>query len=87
MQAAGVKQIIVKDGPNPVSFEGEDGKLAEFAPTLNPAPVDTTAAGDSFNAGFLSAYLQGTDFKTAIAAGCGVSAHVVSHRGALVKLP
>ena len=83
---AGVKQVIVKDGPNAVLFKDEAGALAEFTPTLNPSPVDTTAAGDSFNAGFLSAYLSGKDLRTAIQKGCEVSFAVVSQRGALVTL-
>lgn len=83
---AGVKQVIVKDGPDPVLFIDESGNEAEYAPTLNPSPVDTTAAGDSFNAGFLSAYLQGKDLKTAVSVGCDLSYQVVSQRGALVQL-
>ena len=83
---AGVKQVIVKDGPNPVLFIDEAGKEAEYAPTLNSSPVDTTAAGDSFNAGFLSAYLAGEKMEAAIKAGCDLSYQVVSQRGALVTL-
>ena len=85
-EAAGVKQVIVKDGPNPVLFKDADGVEGEFAPTLNPSPIDTTAAGDSFNAGFLSVYLQSGDIRTAVAVGCDLSFQVVSHRGALVSL-
>ena len=83
---AGVKQVIVKDGPNPVLFIDEAGNEAEYAPTLNPSPVDTTAAGDSFNAGFLAAYLAGENMEAAIKAGCDLSYQVVSNRGALVEL-
>ena len=83
---AGVKQVIVKDGPNPVLFIDEAGNEAEYAPTLNPSPVDTTAAGDSFNAGFLATYLSGENMEAAIKAGCDLSYQVVSQRGALVSL-
>jgi 2-dehydro-3-deoxygluconokinase len=83
---AGVKQVIVKDGPNPVLFIDEAGNESEFAPTLNASPVDTTAAGDSFNAGFLAAYLGGESMEAAIKAGCDLSYKVVSQRGALVSL-
>jgi len=83
---AGVKQVVVKDGPNPVLFVDEAGNEAEYAPTLNPSPVDTTAAGDAFNAGFLAAYLRGEGMEKAVKAGCDLSSQVVSQRGALVSL-
>ncbi|MEO1549769.1 MAG: sugar kinase [Pseudomonadota bacterium] len=50
-----------------------------------PAPVvrDSTAAGDSFNGGFLAAHLQGADLATALAAGHACAAWVVQHPGAI----
>jgi 2-dehydro-3-deoxygluconokinase len=44
--------------------------------------VDTTAAGDSFNAGFLAALLTGQGTKTALAAGHALARDVVGFRGA-----
>ncbi|MFD2813957.1 PfkB family carbohydrate kinase [Paracoccus aerius] len=48
-------------------------------------PVDSTAAGDSFNAGYLAASLSGADCAAAIAAGHDLSRKVIRHRGALVQ--
>ena len=51
-----------------------------------PAPqvVDTTAAGDSFNGGYIAAHLSGADQATALMAGHSCACHVVQHRGAIV---
>ncbi|MGB1311959.1 MAG: sugar kinase [Leucothrix sp.] len=84
-QGTSDKQVIVKDGPNAVLFQGENGELEEYMPMLNPSPIDTTAAGDSFNAGFLAAYFKGLSPKEAVAAGCDLAHQVVSECGALVS--
>ncbi|SFV05711.1 sugar kinase [Pseudoduganella namucuonensis] len=48
--------------------------------------VDTTAAGDSFNAGYLAARLSGQPPPEAAAYGCGLAGIVVAHRGAIIPL-
>lgn len=51
--------IAVKCGSRGALVQA-DGKLSRIPPVL-VQPVDTIGAGDSFNAGFLSSYLQGAD--------------------------
>ncbi len=51
--------IAVKCGSRGALVQA-DGKLSRIPPVL-VQPVDTIGAGDSFNAGFLSLYLQGAD--------------------------
>ncbi|MBX2836938.1 MAG: sugar kinase [Gammaproteobacteria bacterium] len=46
--------------------------------------VDTTAAGDSFNAGYLSSILNGKDEQDALQAGHACACRVISHRGAII---
>ena len=46
--------------------------------------VDTTAAGDSFNGGYLAALLTGASQAEALMAGHRLAAKVVQHRGAII---
>lgn len=81
--ALGARQVVVKNGGGPMAFGGAGGagQIADLRPER---PVDTTAAGDSFNAAYLAAWLGGADCATAIRAGHALSSRVIRHRGALV---
>ncbi len=46
--------------------------------------IDTTAAGDSFNGGYLAAFLTGQSQAAALMAGHACAARVVQHRGAII---
>ena len=65
-----------------------DRAYSENGTTLIPSepvqPVDTTAAGDSFNAGYLSARLQGKDVESACKAGHALASKVIQFRGAIL---
>ena len=66
LQAFGIGEIAVKNGPN--SALVVSGGTSEFVPVPEVVvPVDPIAAGDSFNAGYLAARLMG-DAPTVAAA-------------------
>jgi len=69
-------------------FQMGDGKrLAEdrvyFSPAVQVEAVDTTGAGDSFNAGFLAAYLHNEKPEDWLRSGNHLAGEVVQHRGAV----
>jgi sugar/nucleoside kinase (ribokinase family) len=59
--------IVVKRGPSG-SLVLADGKRTAV-PAVNVTPIDTIGAGDSFNAGFLSAWLRGLPLEICARAG------------------
>ncbi|SNR28321.1 sugar kinase [Puniceibacterium sediminis] len=81
-QGIGVAQIIVKNGPDPV-LGTLNGETVTFEPEPVRRVVDSTAAGDSFNAGFLVSALSGAGMSQSIAAGAALSREVIQHAGAL----
>lgn len=83
---AGVTLSIVKDGADAVLIDAAGQPQETVTPMKVAQVVDTTAAGDSFNAGFLNGLLAGNSNADAVRAGCALAAQVVGKRGALVDL-
>lgn len=81
--SGGAEQVVVKNGTQP-TLVANHSALQNYAVEQPVIPLDTTGAGDSFNGGFLSAYLQGASLEKAVRRGQAVSARVVLHRGALL---
>lgn len=84
--ALGVQEIIVKAGADPTLVRA-GGLDAWVAAERVDNPVDTTGAGDSFNAGYLAARLAGGRSPAeAVRHGHAVAARVIQARGALIDM-
>lgn len=83
LQAFGIAEIVVKNGPN--SALVSSGGQHEYVPVPDVVePIDTTAAGDSFNAGYIAARLSGEKPVEAALAAHRLAAEKVRHRGAII---
>jgi 2-dehydro-3-deoxygluconokinase len=83
LQAFGIGEIVVKNGPNSALVATSGSQ--EFIPVPEVVvPVDTTAAGDGFNAGYLAARLSGDTPAQAANAAHRLAGNVIRHPGALL---
>jgi len=82
LKAAGVAEIVVKNGELPATVR-HDGKTETVDAVHVASPVDTTGAGDSFNGSYLAARLAGLSPVEATRKAHAVAAAVVQVRGAL----
>jgi 2-dehydro-3-deoxygluconokinase len=83
LQAFGIGEIVVKNGPNSALIAAGGGQ--EFVPVPEVlVPVDATAAGDGFNAGYLAARLNGEAPALAASAAHRLAGDVIRHPGALL---
>ncbi len=83
MHASGVNEVLVKHGAEGC-FISQDGQRLHVPVTEVVKPVDTTGAGDSFNAGYLSGRLAGMSPVEAARIGSRLAATVICHRGAII---
>jgi 2-dehydro-3-deoxygluconokinase len=80
--AMGAREVVVTDGSDPCVVAAE-GVVVDVAPTVPERVIDTTAAGDAFDAGYLAARLRGAAPLVSARAGHVAAATAVGHRGAL----
>ena len=82
---AGAATVVVKNGADAVLF-ADKGAFGEVSVAALDTVVDTTAAGDSFNAGIFAAMTAGAPLDCGIETACALSRVVIAHRGALVPV-
>ena len=84
LRELGVGEIVVKLGADGAAVAADDAEPLAVPCPARITPVDTTAAGDAFNAGYLAARLCGSSPVDAALAGHRVAGLVVQHRGAII---
>jgi ribokinase len=83
--ARGLKNVVVKMGRQGVLLVTESAELLQ--PAFPVEAVDTTAAGDAFNAGLAFALARGLDATEALRVAAATAAVSVTRRGAQPSMP
>ena len=82
-----IPEVVLKRGEKPCLIETNENKYSVEAVSIPCEKiVDTTAAGDSFSAGYLANRMQGELLPSECAAlGHWLSSEVIQHRGAIIS--
>ena len=83
---SGVKVVGIKLGADGALVRTKEGRKL-YVPAFDVRTVDTTGAGDGWNAGLLVGLLKGWDLKTCVTVANAVGALVVTRHGAITALP
>ncbi len=81
----GIKNLVVTRGEQGVYYLGEDQEISISAYTVRS--VDSTAAGDAFIGGFVTALAEDLPMQTILMRGCASGALAVTKQGAQTSLP
>lgn len=80
-----IGELVIKCSAEPCILVCE-GQQTEISATAVNRVKDTTAAGDSFSAGYLAARLHGESPGTAVAWGHKLAGTVIQHYGAIIPI-
>lgn len=83
LSSYGIQTIVLKQGKSGAILQ-ENCKKQNIATTPIENVVDTTSAGDAFNAGFLNGYLQERDLVTCCKQGNTLAGIVIQYKGAII---
>ena len=78
---ADCSEVIIKAGADGCFYASPEQSFAQAATPTEV--VDSSGAGDAFNAGYLHARIRGADAETAIASGQALARETLRHLGAL----
>lgn len=81
--AAGASCVVIKNGAVPFQGWTQETGTVTCTPPSVARVVDSTAAGDSFGAGFLAARATGAPLALAMTRAAALAAQVIQHPGAL----
>lgn len=80
-----ITHLVLKDGANGCYYIHKD-KTIHIPTTPVAKVIDTTAAGDSFNAGFLAGWLSNKNAKECAELGNALAGQVIQQKGAIVPI-
>ncbi|WP_335342263.1 sugar kinase [Sedimenticola hydrogenitrophicus] len=83
LENCAIPEIVLKHGGEPIDLLYEGAWHSVILEKISRM-VDTTAAGDSFNAGYLTARIRGQTPKAAILQGHELARVVIGHPGAII---
>ncbi|AAW88058.1 sugar kinase [Aliivibrio fischeri] len=86
LHALGVGHVVVKLGAKGAMWSTLEGKSGYVDGESVDKLVDTTAAGDSFNAAYIAAYSQGASMAESCAWGNRLASQVIQHKGAIIPM-
>ena len=78
-----IDEIVITDGPDKI-YSVCQGEQFTTLPAKPTAVVDTTSAGDSFNAAYIVVRHKGYSARDSVARATALSAVVVAHSGAII---
>ncbi|WP_047679259.1 MULTISPECIES: sugar kinase [Xenorhabdus] len=86
LKSMGVKQAIIKAGEQGCFYRDLSGCYATQHIKTQPVTpvVDTTSAGDAFNAGFIAGLLNGKSIHDSALMGHQLAGVVIQHKGAII---
>lgn len=84
LRDAGCGEIVVKRGADPCIVVSND-EMSEVPADRVSSVVDSTAAGDSFNAAYIAARVAGRPPSEAAKAGHVLASRVIGHQGAIIQ--
>lgn len=79
--------VVMKNGPEGATTWEKDRIGAVHVPSLPVQAVDTTGAGDAFDAGFIAALIQGRTLEDCMQHGVVCGSLAVTGKGGLASLP
>lgn len=86
LREGGVEEVVIKDGSRGCVV-GVDGDPVHVPTSPVEKVVDSTAAGDSFNAGYLAGRFGGASMVEAARHGHALASKVIAHPGAVIEDP
>ncbi|MGF1907699.1 sugar kinase [Aliivibrio salmonicida] len=82
----GVAEVVVKLGSKGAMWSISTGDFGHIDAEPVKTLIDTTAAGDSFNAAYLAAYSQGASMAESCRWGNRLASQVIQHQGAIIPI-